>query len=183
MIDDQSLISRDSAIAKVIMSLVSPLSISLYSVVLDRVPSYLVIGFCEFLLSLKGGGVTDSESSSFHDFSFLPDFCHACASRPGRPGLRALWTPRRIGSRPKTEGQDEDIDWAAWLSERGDPHTASEERMGANGSSYPHSCSPRIGGNAQPQQTFIGMCSVGARQPANSFAGSATRQKIKWSPS
>lgn len=32
-----------------------------------------------------------------------------------------------------------------------------EERMGANGSSYPHSCSPRIGGNAQAQQTFIGM--------------------------
>lgn len=28
--------------------------------------------------------------------------------------------------------------------------------MGANGSSYPHSCSPRIGGNAQAQQTFIG---------------------------
>lgn len=28
--------------------------------------------------------------------------------------------------------------------------------MGANGSSYPHSCSPRIGGNAQGQQTFIG---------------------------
>lgn len=32
-----------------------------------------------------------------------------------------------------------------------------EVRMGANGSSYPHSCSPRIGGNAQAQQTFIGM--------------------------
>lgn len=32
-----------------------------------------------------------------------------------------------------------------------------EERMGANGSSYPHSCSPRIGGNAQAQHTFIGM--------------------------
>lgn len=31
--------------------------------------------------------------------------------------------------------------------------------MGANGSSYPHSCSPRIGGNAQGQQTFIGMYS------------------------
>ncbi|KAK7904751.1 hypothetical protein WMY93_017358 [Mugilogobius chulae] len=28
--------------------------------------------------------------------------------------------------------------------------------MGANGSSYPHSCSPRIGGSSQPQQTFIG---------------------------
>lgn len=31
--------------------------------------------------------------------------------------------------------------------------------MGANGSSYPHSCSPRIGGNAQTQQTFIGTSS------------------------
>lgn len=31
--------------------------------------------------------------------------------------------------------------------------------MGANGSSYPHSCSPRIGGNAQAQQTFIGTSS------------------------
>ncbi|KAM6961266.1 LOW QUALITY PROTEIN: BTB/POZ domain-containing protein 7-like [Aplochiton taeniatus] len=31
--------------------------------------------------------------------------------------------------------------------------------MGANGSSYPHSCSPRMGGNAQPQQTFIGTSS------------------------
>lgn len=28
--------------------------------------------------------------------------------------------------------------------------------MGANVSSYPHSCSPRFGGNAQAQQTFIG---------------------------
>ncbi|KAG9268781.1 BTB/POZ domain-containing protein 7 [Astyanax mexicanus] len=28
--------------------------------------------------------------------------------------------------------------------------------MGANASSYPHSCSPRFGGNAQAQQTFIG---------------------------
>lgn len=34
-----------------------------------------------------------------------------------------------------------------------------DKRMGANGSSYPHSCSPRIGGNAQGQQTFIGMYS------------------------
>uniref|UniRef100_H3DJ08 BTB (POZ) domain containing 7 n=1 Tax=Tetraodon nigroviridis TaxID=99883 RepID=H3DJ08_TETNG len=31
--------------------------------------------------------------------------------------------------------------------------------MGANGSSYPHSCSPRLGGNAQAQQTFIGTSS------------------------
>ncbi|KAG7277305.1 hypothetical protein CRUP_005839 [Coryphaenoides rupestris] len=31
--------------------------------------------------------------------------------------------------------------------------------MGANGSSYPHSSSPRMGGNAQPQQTFIGTSS------------------------
>ncbi|XP_069008313.1 BTB/POZ domain-containing protein 7 [Embiotoca jacksoni] len=31
--------------------------------------------------------------------------------------------------------------------------------MGANGSSYPHSCSPRFGGNAQAQQTFIGTSS------------------------
>ncbi|KAM6917997.1 BTB/POZ domain-containing protein 7 isoform 2-T2 [Lycodopsis pacificus] len=31
--------------------------------------------------------------------------------------------------------------------------------MGANGSSYPHSCSPRIGGNSQAQQTFIGTSS------------------------
>ncbi|XP_077394544.1 BTB/POZ domain-containing protein 7 isoform X2 [Festucalex cinctus] len=31
--------------------------------------------------------------------------------------------------------------------------------MGANGSSYPHSCSPRIGANAQAQQTFIGTSS------------------------
>ncbi|XP_034431781.1 BTB/POZ domain-containing protein 7 isoform X2 [Hippoglossus hippoglossus] len=31
--------------------------------------------------------------------------------------------------------------------------------MGANGSSYPHSCSPRTGGNAQAQQTFIGTSS------------------------
>lgn len=31
--------------------------------------------------------------------------------------------------------------------------------MGANGSSYPHSCSPRIGGSSQPQQTFIGTSS------------------------
>uniref|UniRef100_A0A8C6VUH1 BTB (POZ) domain containing 7 n=1 Tax=Nothobranchius furzeri TaxID=105023 RepID=A0A8C6VUH1_NOTFU len=31
--------------------------------------------------------------------------------------------------------------------------------MGANGSSYPHSCSPRIGGNTQAQQTFIGTSS------------------------
>ncbi|XP_029983499.1 BTB/POZ domain-containing protein 7 isoform X2 [Sphaeramia orbicularis] len=31
--------------------------------------------------------------------------------------------------------------------------------MGANGSSYPHSCSPRIGGSAQAQQTFIGTSS------------------------
>ncbi|XP_064181261.1 BTB/POZ domain-containing protein 7-like isoform X2 [Anguilla rostrata] len=28
--------------------------------------------------------------------------------------------------------------------------------MGVNASSYPHSCSPRIGGNSQAQQTFIG---------------------------
>ncbi|XP_017546360.1 BTB/POZ domain-containing protein 7-like isoform X1 [Pygocentrus nattereri] len=28
--------------------------------------------------------------------------------------------------------------------------------MGANASSYPHSCSPRFGGNSQTQQTFIG---------------------------
>uniref|UniRef100_A0A4W4EUK9 BTB domain-containing protein n=1 Tax=Electrophorus electricus TaxID=8005 RepID=A0A4W4EUK9_ELEEL len=28
--------------------------------------------------------------------------------------------------------------------------------MGASASSYPHSCSPRFGGNAQTQQTFIG---------------------------
>lgn len=28
--------------------------------------------------------------------------------------------------------------------------------MGANVSSYPHSCSPRFGGNTQAQQTFIG---------------------------
>uniref|UniRef100_A0A669EKE4 BTB (POZ) domain containing 7 n=1 Tax=Oreochromis niloticus TaxID=8128 RepID=A0A669EKE4_ORENI len=31
--------------------------------------------------------------------------------------------------------------------------------MGANGSSYPHSCSPRIGGSSQAQQTFIGTSS------------------------
>lgn len=31
--------------------------------------------------------------------------------------------------------------------------------MGANGSSYPHSCSPRIGASSQPQQTFIGTSS------------------------
>uniref|UniRef100_A0A3P8UMA4 BTB (POZ) domain containing 7 n=1 Tax=Cynoglossus semilaevis TaxID=244447 RepID=A0A3P8UMA4_CYNSE len=31
--------------------------------------------------------------------------------------------------------------------------------MGANGSSYPHSCSPRSGGNGQAQQTFIGTSS------------------------
>uniref|UniRef100_A0A3Q2ZT58 BTB (POZ) domain containing 7 n=1 Tax=Kryptolebias marmoratus TaxID=37003 RepID=A0A3Q2ZT58_KRYMA len=31
--------------------------------------------------------------------------------------------------------------------------------MGANGSSYPHSCSPRFGGNTQAQQTFIGTSS------------------------
>jgi hypothetical protein len=28
--------------------------------------------------------------------------------------------------------------------------------MGANASNYPHSCSPRVGGNSQAQQTFIG---------------------------
>uniref|UniRef100_A0A3Q2UBK7 BTB (POZ) domain containing 7 n=1 Tax=Fundulus heteroclitus TaxID=8078 RepID=A0A3Q2UBK7_FUNHE len=31
--------------------------------------------------------------------------------------------------------------------------------MGANGSSYPHSCSSRVGGNTQAQQTFIGTSS------------------------
>ncbi|KAG7466307.1 hypothetical protein MATL_G00163390 [Megalops atlanticus] len=31
--------------------------------------------------------------------------------------------------------------------------------MGVNASSYPHSCSPRIGGNSQAQQTFIGTSS------------------------
>ncbi|XP_064809791.1 BTB/POZ domain-containing protein 7-like [Oncorhynchus masou masou] len=31
--------------------------------------------------------------------------------------------------------------------------------MGANASSYPHSCSPRTGGNTQTQQTFIGTSS------------------------
>lgn len=31
--------------------------------------------------------------------------------------------------------------------------------MGANASNYPHSCSPRVGGNAQTQQTFIGTSS------------------------
>lgn len=31
--------------------------------------------------------------------------------------------------------------------------------MGANASSYPHSCSPRVGGNSQAQQTFIGTSS------------------------
>ncbi|KAM9294092.1 BTB/POZ domain-containing protein 7 isoform 2-T2 [Gastrophryne carolinensis] len=31
--------------------------------------------------------------------------------------------------------------------------------MGVNASSYPHSCSPRVGGNAQTQQTFIGTSS------------------------
>nr|AOW69626.1 Btbd7 [Castor fiber] len=31
--------------------------------------------------------------------------------------------------------------------------------MGANASNYPHSCSPRIGGNSQAQQTFIGTSS------------------------
>lgn len=41
--------------------------------------------------------------------------------------------------------------------EGGPPNSKWREvRMGANGSSYPHSCSPRIGGNAQTQQTFIG---------------------------
>lgn len=41
--------------------------------------------------------------------------------------------------------------------EGGPPNSKWREvRMGANGSSYPHSCSPRIGGNAQAQQTFIG---------------------------
>lgn len=45
--------------ANVIMSRVSPLFSSLYSVARDRDPSYLVISFCEILLSLKGGGVTD----------------------------------------------------------------------------------------------------------------------------
>lgn len=29
--------------------------------------------------------------------------------------------------------------------------------MGANVSSYPHSCSPRFGGNTQAQQTFVGV--------------------------
>lgn len=32
--------------------------------------------------------------------------------------------------------------------------------MGANASNYPHSCSPRVGGNSQAQQTFIGKLSV-----------------------
>ncbi|XP_053566098.1 BTB/POZ domain-containing protein 7 [Bombina bombina] len=31
--------------------------------------------------------------------------------------------------------------------------------MGVNASSYPHSCSPRVGGNSQAQQTFIGTSS------------------------
>lgn len=31
--------------------------------------------------------------------------------------------------------------------------------MGVNASSYPHSCSPRVGGNSQTQQTFIGTSS------------------------
>nr|XP_033807661.1 BTB/POZ domain-containing protein 7 isoform X1 [Geotrypetes seraphini]XP_033807662.1 BTB/POZ domain-containing protein 7 isoform X1 [Geotrypetes seraphini]XP_033807663.1 BTB/POZ domain-containing protein 7 isoform X1 [Geotrypetes seraphini] len=31
--------------------------------------------------------------------------------------------------------------------------------MGANASNYPHSCSPRVGGNLQTQQTFIGTSS------------------------
>lgn len=41
--------------------------------------------------------------------------------------------------------------------EGGPPNSKWREvRMGANGSSYPHSCSPRIGGNTHAQQTFIG---------------------------
>ncbi|KAE8586296.1 hypothetical protein XENTR_v10021619 [Xenopus tropicalis] len=33
------------------------------------------------------------------------------------------------------------------------------DKMGANTSNYPHSCSPRVGGNSQAQQTFIGTSS------------------------
>lgn len=64
------------------------------------------------------------------------------------------------GSVPDLRLKTEKKIWAEWLSKRGDPQIANEKRMGANGSSYPHSCSPRIGGNAQAQQTFIGMCSI-----------------------
>jgi len=35
--------------------------------------------------------------------------------------------------------------------------------MGVNASSYPHSCSPRFGGNPQTQQTFIGKLSYECR--------------------
>ncbi len=34
--------------------------------------------------------------------------------------------------------------------------------MGVNASSYPHSCSPRFGGNPQTQQTFIGKLALNA---------------------
>lgn len=34
------------------------------------------------------------------------------------------------------------------------------KKMGANASNYPHSCSPRVGGSSQAQQTFIGNFSV-----------------------
>ncbi|XP_039597173.1 BTB/POZ domain-containing protein 7 [Polypterus senegalus] len=36
---------------------------------------------------------------------------------------------------------------------------ADVKKMGVNASNYPHSCSPRIGGNSQAQQTFIGTSS------------------------
>lgn len=36
------------------------------------------------------------------------------------------------------------------------PRSRERERMGVNASSYPHSCSPRFGGNSQTQHTFIG---------------------------
>lgn len=92
--------------------------------------------------------------------AFFSVFCHVCSFRPGRLGLRAPRTLQRVCAWPETEDWEEDIVWAEWLSKRGDPQIANEKRMGANGSSYPHSCSPRIGGNAQAQQTFIGMCFI-----------------------
>lgn len=73
-----------------------------------------------------------------------------------------------------TSGPEERNDW--WLrgirlsrmtQQMGGPPNSKwrKERMGANGSSYPHTCSPRIGGNAQAQQTFIGMYVLSLKTP------------------
>lgn len=118
IIDEQRL----HAIAKGIMSLVSPLFSSLYSVALNRVPSYLVISFCEILLSLKGGGVTDWPFFSLSSYSLL-SFLYLQARLTGPQGPVDTsedrqptedWRPRRgywLSSMTQRKGGPPDSKW------------------------------------------------------------------------